>query len=150
MKLSIFTLSILGAVSLHAQTQDVPWNQLCRYADGRPIEVTTAAGDTFTGFCASVTDKELSIRRPGQAMAKIARTGLAKLQVEKSRGSQTKLLGRQFRGAMRHALRTLGSPRGVAGLIEVPVVAAWGATALPFCLIADIGYEPGSVEVRPI
>jgi hypothetical protein len=135
----------------HAQTpsRDVNWSEICQYADGRPMEVTTATGDKVTGYCASVTDTELGIRSP-KGIVKIARTGLAKLQVDRSRESPTQELHRKFHKAMRHSVRNVFSPRAIAGLVEVPIVTAWGATALPFCLMGEIGHERGSIEVRPI
>ena len=52
---------------------------------------------------------------------------------------------------MGHATGVLFSPAGIAGLVEVPFVAAWGITAVPFCALGDLGAKlSGHAEIRPV
>jgi hypothetical protein len=152
MKHFSFTLLTLIAVgTLHAETRDVAWDQLCAEANGRQIEIKTQTGENVYGFCSQVSDTEVTVRLQDKKFVKIARATLSKVEVHRAKGGQLKSLRRGFRHAMGNSLGVVFSPGAVLGLVAVPVVVAWGATALPFCALADLGAAlSGSVELRPI
>ncbi len=152
MKHLTFALMMLTAAgTLRAETKDVAWDQLCAEAKGQPIEIRTQTGENVYGFCSQVSDTEVTVRLPGRKFVKVARSTFAKVEVHHVQGGQLKSLRRGFRHAMGDSLRVMFSPGAMLGVVAVPVVAAWGATALPFCALGDLGAAiAGSDELRPI
>lgn len=146
--LTFLTLIAIG--TLHAETKDVAWDKLCAEAKGRQIEIQTQNGETVYGFCSKVTEAEVTVGMQGK-LVQVTRTSLKKVEVHRAKGGQVKALRRGFRRAMGGSLGLMFSPGALVGIAGIPLVAAWGATALPFCALGDLGAAmAGSVELRPI
>jgi len=93
--LSLATALALAAPSLPAaDTKEVAWNQVCRETTGHELELTTATGETVSGYCVGVSVNEIGIRTGDAKVVKIA-WGAAALPFCAIGDLHTKLAGKQ-------------------------------------------------------
>jgi hypothetical protein len=138
-RLLMLSAAIAGALPLYAaEPIQVHWNEVCRVAADRQLEITTVNGETVEGYCTSINVDQMSVTTGDQRVVKIARTALSKLQMHRSKGHQMNALGRNIRTGLGFGFKELLSPNAALGLVAVPVTVAWGAVAVPFCLLADL------------
>ena len=58
--LSLATALALAAPLLPAEDiKEVTWNQVCRETNGHELQLTTAKGETVSGYCVGVTVDEI-------------------------------------------------------------------------------------------
>ena len=136
-----------------ADPVEVPWNQLCKAANGNHLMITTADGATVDGLCMSITVDEVAIRTENQKVVKIARTALSKIQMHRGIPQQhpLKRLGKDLRTTFREGFDMLFTPEAPAGIVLIPATAAWGVIAAPFCALGELKNKlDGPREVRVI
>jgi hypothetical protein len=123
-----------------ADPVEVPWNQLCKKAMGNQLMITTADGATVDGFCMSITVDEIAISTENQKVVKVARTALSKVQMHRGLEQQhpLKALGKDLHRTFREGFGMLFSPAAPVGLVVLPVTAAWGVVAAPFCALGEL------------
>jgi len=149
-----FALSaaIAFTLPLHAASDiRVAWDQVCRAADNNRLTILTVDGKTVEGFCMSITVDEMSISTGNGRIAKIARSSLARIDMQRSRnnGRQLRELGKQMGGGLRTSVGWLLSPWAPLGLVAVPVIIGWGAAAAPFCAIGDVIHQgDGTQQIK--
>jgi hypothetical protein len=145
--LRFLTLSAVLVATLPLDAADevrVPWNQVCRAAAGNRLTVTTVDGATVEGYCMSINVDEMAISaKDQQRVVKIARTALARIEMQRSKnnGHQLRTLGGEMYRGLRTSFGWLVSPSAPLGIVGVPAIVAWGAVAAPFCLIGDLIFE---------
>jgi hypothetical protein len=155
-KRSCFLLKALalafGSLTLcAAEPKEVPWNEVCRAAQGRELLVTTTTGSTVAGYCVVIDVNEIGVKTTDRGIVKVARTALSKLSVERARGHQLRSLGRGVHKGLHKGTEYLLSPMAPIGLVVVPATLAWGAFSAPFCVIGDLKAKAaGSEEIKPI
>jgi hypothetical protein len=148
------TLSALmaGVSALHAAGPiKVPWNDLCKVAQGRQLTITLANGETAFGYCTSVNADEISLASKDKKVVKVARSALRRVQMYQStnNGHQLSALGRGVHKGLGQGADWLLSPYAPLGIVTVPATLAWGAVAAPFCIISDLIHEdPGTQEIE--
>jgi hypothetical protein len=151
--LRFLTISALLACagSLHAaESVEVPWNDFCRVAGSRQLEIMTSSGETVMGYCVSITADEVGVSFDNR-IVKISRAALSHIQIERSQGNQLKALGRGVRKALNNGVTWLLSPSAPAGIVAIPVALAWGAVAAPFCILGDLKHHLlGKQEIKLI
>jgi hypothetical protein len=136
-----------------ADPVEVPWNQLCKAATGNHLMITTSDGATVDGLCMSITVDEVAIRTENQKVVKIARTALSKIQMHRRLEQQhpLKQLGKGLRTYFRDGFDMLFTPAAPGGILLIPVTAAWGVIAAPFCALGELKNKlDGPREVKVI
>jgi hypothetical protein len=136
-----------------ADPVEVPWNQLCKAAMGNQLMITTADGATVDGLCMSITVDEVAIRTENQQVVKIARSALSRIKMHRSIQQQHPLraLGKDLRRTFHEGFDMLLSPAAPAGIVILPVTAAWGVVAAPFCALGELKNKlDGPREVKVI
>jgi hypothetical protein len=124
---------------LEAADVQAHWNDLCRVAAGRQLNVTTSDGKTISGACTSTNADELSLTS-NQRVIKIARSTLTRIQMyDPGTGHHLADLGDKMSKSFKTGFGWLFSPAAPLGLVAIPATVAWGAVAAPFCLLGDIG-----------
>ncbi len=134
------TLSVLLGWSFSVRAAEIkaPWNQVCQVADGHELTLTMIDGNVVDGHCISISVNEIEIRNKDNRVVKVARSTLARLQMQRSKGHQLSSLGKGMRQSFQMGVALLFSPYAPAGLVVVPATVAWGAIAAPFCLLGDL------------
>jgi hypothetical protein len=126
---------------LHAADVQAHWDDLCRVAAGRQLNVTTSDGKTLSGTCGSTNGDELSLTNK-QMVTKIARATLTRIQMyDPGTGHHLADLGNGMSKSFKTGFAWLFSPAAPAGLVAIPLTVAWGAVAAPFCILGDLGSE---------
>jgi hypothetical protein len=130
-------------------TIETTWNQLCSTAGRHEMSLTTLKGDRIDGVCVSITVNELTVRRQG-TVVRIARAELARIRLYRAgTGHNLADLGKLVGGGISASARAALSPAGPGALASIPVIAAYGAAAVPFCILGDIVAKiQGTREVR--
>lgn len=141
--------------ALHAQeVRDVPFTQVCNFANSPrfynsgTVQIKTANGETVEGVCFSVDLNEIQLNTKN-GIVKIARAQLAHVSmIEVPKGHQLRILGKHVGRGISNSAKMIPTEGGIAGVIGVPATLAYGAVAVPFCLLGDlIGYTK-TVEIR--
>lgn len=144
--ITISSLPLLAADSIETN-----WNQVCRVADGRELIVKTANGDTVEGYCVSVDVDGLGVKTKDGQIKHIARTALARLDVQRSKGHQLSALGKGVHDGLKFGFDSLLSPAALVGVVTIPATLAWGAVSTPFCILGDLKYKAsGTQQIKPI
>jgi hypothetical protein len=136
-----------------ADPVEVPWNQLCKAANGNQLMITTAEGTTVDGLCISITVDEVAIRTENQKVVKIARTALSKIQMHRRLEEQhpLKQLGKGLQASFRDGFGMLLTPEAPVAIVFLPGTAAWGVVAAPFCALGELKNKlDGPREVKVI
>jgi hypothetical protein len=139
-KLAVGFLAV-GALTIPLRAADVParWENLCRVAGGRQLNVTTSDGKTVSGTCSATPGDEL-VLTVNQKAVNIARSTLARIEMyDPGNGHHLADLGNGMSKSFRQGFGWLFSPAAPLGLITIPATVAWGAVAAPFCLLGDMG-----------
>ena len=140
-------LSIAALPAFADGPTQVPWKDFCRVAGGRQLNIVTNSGENVSGYCASITVDEVSLRTPS-GIVKIARSTLSHIQLERSQGRQLSSLGRGVREGLKQGADWLLSPSAPLGIITIPGTLAWAAVAAPFCALGDLRHHLlGSEEI---
>jgi hypothetical protein len=142
---------IASVPALHAADQiQVRWDQLCQVAHDRQLTITTATGETVSGYCMSSNADEIALNSKDNKIVKIARSALQRIQMSHStNGHQLSALGRTMQKGLRTGADWLLSPRAPLGIVAIPATLAWGAVAAPFCILGDLIHEDaGTQEVK--
>ncbi len=128
----------------------VPWNDLCKVAQGRQLTITQANGEIAFGYCTSVNADEISLTGKDRKVLRLARSTLRRIQMDQpTNGHQLSSLGRGVQHGLQQGSKWLLSPLAPLGIVTVPATLAWGAVAAPFCIISDLIHEdPGAQEVE--
>ena len=131
--------AITGSSLVHAADRiQVDWTQVCRAAAGNQLAITTTNGDTVDGYCIAVNVNEVSINTD-HGIVKVARTAFSRIQMHRPhKGHQLRALGNMMRKSLAKESDWLLSPHAPAGLVSIPPTIAWGAVAVPFCLLGDL------------
>ena len=150
--LSLATALALAAPLLPAEDiKEVTWNQVCRETNGHELQLTTAKGETVSGYCVGVTVDEISIRTGDAKVVKVARTALARLEMHRAEAHQVASLHRGVHRTLADGFKILFSPMAPVGTVVVPGTLAWGAVALPFCALGDLHAKlAGKQTIKPI
>ena len=152
--ISVVAILAMTAYSLPlsaADAKNVPWNSVCREAQGRELLVTSDDGSVVSGSCFSIDANDIAVNTPDRGVVKIARKTLSKLEVQASRKHQVRKLGKEMHHSLKFGFKQLFSPAAPVGMVVVPAVIAWGAVAFPFCVLGDLGDEgTAKQELRPI
>src|SRR5262245_12356273 len=93
-----------------ADAREVPWNEVCRVAQGRELMVTTTTGNTVSGYCVVIDVNEIGVKTSDRGVVKVARNALSKLKVERSKGHQLRSLGRGVHKGLHKGTDYLLSP----------------------------------------
>jgi hypothetical protein len=134
-----------------APSEQMLWAQLAAKLQGKQVTVTTKDGKLFSG-------RFLTVRRDGiyfgeGAPNKVSRDAVLTLHWETPDNHQTEKLGKMLGHAYRHSGSLLGTPMAPFGVVEIPVITAWGVAAAPFCLLADLFSEhpkaSGDISISP-
>jgi hypothetical protein len=130
---------------LHAADVQVHWNDLCRIAAGRQLNVTTSDGKTVNGSCLATSSDELALTAT-EGVVKIARSTLTRVQVwQPGNRHHLKDLGNNMDSSFQLGFIFLRSPAAPIGLAIIPATVAWGVVAAPFCVLADIVGRDGAM-----
>ena len=133
-----------------AEPIKVNWNEVCQAAEGRELTVTTANGETTQGYCFSIKVDEIAVTTKDHNVVKIARSTLARIDVDRTKGHQLSSLGKGMHNGLKWGFDSMFSPLAPVGIVAVPATLAWGAIAAPFCLLGDLRYKAsGKQEIRP-
>lgn len=144
--LSLF-LSIACVPAFADGTTEIPWQDFCRIAGNRQLEIVTSSGGNVSGYCARITVDEVSLRTPN-GIVKLGRTALSHIRMERSKGRQFANLSRGVRDGLKQGADWLLSPSAPLGIVTIPGTLAWGVVAAPFCLLGDLKHHlMGSEEV---
>jgi hypothetical protein len=138
--LSLFAVGVLATLApLRAADVQTRWDNLCRFAGTRQLNVTTSDGTTVSGSCTSTDADALSLSS-NQRIVKIARSTLTRIQMyQPGNGHHLADLGSGMSKSFRMGFGWLFSPAAPLGLVTIPATIAWGAVAAPFCLLGDMG-----------
>jgi hypothetical protein len=152
--LRFLTLSALLAGCVPMRAADAPvevrWSELCRTAQNRELEITTATGETVDGYCVSINADEVGIRTGGK-IVKLGRTALSRVHMERAQGHQLRSLGRGMHSGLKQGANWLLSPAALAGIVTIPATLAWGAVSAPFCILGDLKHHLlGKQEIKLI
>jgi len=124
-----------------ADTEETQWKDLCAVANGRELIIKTDTGDTVTGYCSTISIDAIDIMTKDRRIVTIARKGLSRIQIHRTKGHQLQSLGRGIQTGLRQGSDWLFSPAALAGIVTIPATLAWGAVSAPFCLLADLRYH---------
>ncbi len=119
----------------------VPWQQVCRAAQGNQLMLTTADGKTVDGYCVAVSVDEVSVRTKDQSVVKIARATLSRLEMHRpNSGHQLSALGEPVPSGYAPSKNWTGSfhRMHLLGIVTIPPTLAWGAVSVPFCALGDL------------
>ena len=131
--------TLVAWAPVHAADLQARWNDLCRVAAGRQLNVTTSDGATLRGSCASTGADGLSLST-NQRVVKIARSTLSRIQLyQPGNGHHLADLGQGMSKSFHKGFVWLFSPAAPLGLVAIPATVAWGAVSAPFCLLGDMG-----------
>jgi hypothetical protein len=138
--LCFLAVGVWAAVTpLHAADIQARWENLCRVAGTRQLNVTTTDGKTESGVCTATSGDELSLKA-NQRIVRIARSTLTRIQMyTPGNGHHLADLGNGMAKSFKTGFGLLFSPAAPLGLIAIPATVAWGAVAAPFCLLGDMG-----------
>jgi hypothetical protein len=130
----------------------VPWTDLCKTASDHQLTIQTVGGDSVEGYCMSISVNEVAINTKNKGVVKIARTALARINMQPSKheGHQLRWLGQGMHKSLRKGFGWLFSVYAPAGIVAIPATLAWGAVSAPFCLIGDLAHaapEPTEIKV---
>lgn len=132
-----------------ADSNEVPWNQVCQVAQGRELLVTTTNGAPVAGYCVRIDVKAITVETNDHRYVKIARDTLTRIEMRRAKGHQLSSLGKGMRQGFHFGFDSLLSPLAPLGIVVVPATVAWGAVAAPFCLLGDLRYKlSGRQEIR--
>jgi hypothetical protein len=127
------------AVSLSTQAMPVEqklWRELAVYLQGKLVTITTKDGKSITGRSFNIRPDGIFINDPTPTV--VPRDMVLSVHWEMQYKSQTRKLGSMLSTGYRHVGKIIGTPLGPFGLVELPAITAWGAAALPFCLLGDL------------
>ncbi len=129
----------------------VPWNEVCRAAVGHDLILTTASGERLEGYCYSIDVNQIAVGTRNRGVVKVARTALARIEVQRVQGHQLRSLGKGVHKGLKDGFDALLSPLAPAGIVMIPGTLAWGAVATPFCILGDLRAKinGGTREIRP-
>jgi P pilus assembly chaperone PapD len=146
--ISVLTASISPLQA--ADQKQISWTDVCRTAPGKELAITTANGDTVTGYCVAVSVDDVSIHTQDRGVVKVARTALSRIRLQRAnRGHQLRTLRHDMHKTLTDELDWLFSPRAVGGIVSIPPTLAWGAVAVPFCLLGDLrDHFSGAEEIQ--
>jgi hypothetical protein len=134
-----------------APAEQIRWKDLAARLQGKLVTITTKDGRSLHGQFLTVRPE--GIYMGGVPQEKISREAVVSLHWEAPFKSQTQKLGNMLAHAYRHSGKLLGTPMGPFGLVELPVITAWGAAAAPFCLLGDLlsDHPPtsGDISILP-
>jgi hypothetical protein len=148
--IGLFTFGLLaGWLPIEASDLQTSWNDLCRVAGTRQLNITTSDGRALSGTCGSTTADELSLKNK-QLVVKVARATLTRIQMyDPGTGHHLADLGNGMSKSFQQGFRWLFSPAAALGLVTIPATVAWGAVAAPFCLLGDMGSDgPSTQEIK--
>jgi hypothetical protein len=145
-------LAIAATFTIYAApSEQMLWRQLAAKLQGKQVTVTTKEGKLLSGRFFTVRPD--GIYFGGDAPNKVSRDAVLTLHWETPDKNQTEKLGRMLGHAYRHSGSLLGTPMGPFGVIEIPVITAWGVAAAPFCLLGDLFSEhpktSGDISISP-
>lgn len=133
-----------------APSEQLLWSQLATRLQGKQVTVKTKDGKSVSGRFFTVGRDGIYF---GGTQNKIPRDGVQSLHWEAPDAHQTEKLGNMLGHAYRHSGSLLGTPMAPFGVIEIPVITAWGAAAAPFCLLADLFSDhpttSGDISILP-
>jgi len=87
---------------------------------------------------------------PDHKVVKIARATLTRLEMSE-RGKSGPIPRARMHRSLKDGSDALFSPMAPAGIVLIPGTLAWGAVALPFCLLGDLHAKiHGKREIKPI
>jgi hypothetical protein len=141
--------ALAGSPTLRADTlMQLPLNQVCNFANGKTVQVTTGSGETVEGTCFAVSVDEIQIQTK-KGILTIARSQLSRVRMYDTPPHRHLVnLGKDIRSGLRGSVKMIPTEWGLVGVVGVPATLAWGAIASPFCLLGDaIGYRQ-AVEIR--
>jgi hypothetical protein len=126
-----------------ADTIEAHWSDVCKLAtSGDHLILATVDGETVESrYCVRVNADEIAVTTWDNRTIHIARAALSSLRLSSAQGHQLKSLGKGVHGGLRTGLRWLLSPMAPLGLVAVPATLAWGATAVPFCVLGDLVHK---------
>lgn len=150
----LVTMLALTATSLPLTASEqlqVDWTRVCQVSTGHELLATTATGEQVSGYCVAVNVDEISISTGDQKIVKVGRSALAKLEMSVAKGHQVRSLGRGMHRTLKDGHELLLSPMAPVGIALIPATVAWGAAALPFCLLGDLRAKiRGKREIKPL
>ena len=135
-----FFLSIASIPAFAGESVEVRWQDFCRIAGDRQLEIVVSSGETITGYCAAISVDEVSLTTPS-GIVKLTRAALSHVRMERSKGGQLASLGHGMRDGLKEGAHWLLSPSAPLGMVAIPGTLAWGAIAAPFCLIGDLRHH---------
>ena len=149
--LTLAALLILAPGAHAAGEIRVPWTDLCKTASDHQLTIQTVGGDTVEGYCMSISVNEVAVNTKDKGVVKIARTALARIDMQPARheGHQLKWLGQRMHKSLRKGAGWLFSVYAPAGMVAIPATLAWGAVSAPFCLLGALAHsaEPTPIKV---
>ncbi len=149
MRFLIFGAAVTFPVLRADEPMQVKWDEMCKVAAGKEIDIRTTVGDNVKGFCVGINVDEVSVRTTDGKVVKLARTALGKIRLHRVRSGQLKALGNGMRGGLEGSVGMLFSPLAPLGIVGVPGTIAWGAVAAPFCALSDLHDKlHGTREIR--
>jgi len=130
---------------------EVPWNEVCRIANGRQLAISTVNGNIVKGYCTSINVNEIVVKTEDQRVISIARAALSRLQMRRSRGHQVGSLRRGLRKGLQQGSDWLLTPYAFLGIVVIPGSMAWVAVSAPFCLLGELKDKlTGEQEIKVI
>jgi hypothetical protein len=147
---AIFALAALFTLQA-APFETIHWKELAARLNGRLLTITTKDGRSLHSRNFVVVPNGISIVDGTPTL--ISRDTVLSLHWESPDQSETRKLGKSLSGAYRHSGRLLGTELGPIALAELPLITAWGAAAVPFCLLGDL-FAPhrqtsGDISILP-
>jgi hypothetical protein len=134
-----------------APTEQMHWRELATYLRGKVVTITTKDGKSFGGRNVTVWPDFVAINDGVQI--KVPRDTVVSFHWEAPYEGQTRKLGRLLSTSYRHAGKLLGTPAGPVAVVELPAITAWGAAAVPFCLLGDLFNQhprtSGDISILP-
>jgi len=134
-----------------APSEQLLWKDLAAKLQGKQVTVKMKDGKSISGRFFTVGRDGIFFS--GGAPDKIPRDAVQSLHWETPDAHQTEKLANMLGHAYRHSGSLLGTPMAPFGVIEIPVITAWGAAAAPFCLLADLFSDhpttSGDISILP-
>lgn len=144
--LLLLTLPLFGSDEIQ-----VPWQDVCRAADGHRLTIKSANGDVVDGYCMSINVDEMAITTKDHKIVRVARATLSRIDVQRSKneGHQLAALHKEVHKSLRKGFEWLLSPSAPLGLIAIPSTLAWGIVSTPFCILGDVTHKAsGTREIK--
>lgn len=145
-------LAIAVAFTLQAApSEQMLWKDLAAYVRGKQVTIKTKDGTSLSGrpFMVRPDGIYFDIGTPQKG----ARDEVQSLHWQSVNETQTDKLGKTLSRAYRHSGQLLGTQLGPIGLLELPAITAWGAAAVPFCLLGDLFTDhpktSGDISILP-